>query len=232
MSANHGHDTEGTHFGVRRDRTDSSSDGMRLSARRYAPAAERNRGPILEVLRRYVSDHARVLEVASGTGQHAAFFAAGLPETRWMPSEADPTALASIAGWAESEGTSNVDEPVLLDAAAERWPVDTFDVVYCANLVHIAPWSCCLGLLRGAGRHLAPGGILVLYGPFKVNGRHTSASNVAFDRSLRTQDPRWGVRDLNDVEAHAHEQGLRLIEREDLPANNLIVVFQRRDGSD
>ena len=175
---------------------------------------------------------ARVLEVASGTGQHAAWFAAGLPETRWQPSEADPSALTSIAAWAEGEGASNVDEPILIDAAAARWPVGAFDVVYCANLIHIAPWSHCLGLLRGAGRHLTPGGLLVLYGPFQIDGQHTSASNASFDRSLHAHDPRWGVRDLRDVEARAAEQELRLVEKVDMPANNFVMVFQRRAGSD
>ncbi len=206
--------------------------GERSAARRYAPAAERNRGPILDVLRRHVAQGARVLEVASGTGQHAAFFAAALPGTRWLPSEADPSALASIAAWAEVEGASNVEEAILLDVAAEHWPVDDLDVVYCANLIHIAPWSCCLGLLRGAGRCLREGGLLVLYGPFKEEGRHTSAGNVAFDRGLRSQDPRWGVRDLADVAAPALEHGLHLVERVDMPANNLVVVFRRGDGAD
>lgn len=201
-------------------------------ARRYAPAAERNRGPILEVLRRLVPERARVLEVASGTGQHAAFFAAALPGTRWQPSEADPSAFASIAAWAKSEGARNMAEPVFLDAAAAPWPVGTFDAVYCANLIHIASWSASLGLLRGAERHLAPGGLLVLYGPFRVDGGHTSASNAAFDRSLRAQDPRWGVRDLREVEARAAERRLCLVEQVDMPANNLVVVFQRREGSD
>ena len=203
-----------------------------MHTRRYAPAAERNRGPILEVLRRHVPERARVLEVASGTGQHAAFFAAGLPGTCWLPSETDPGALASIAAWAEFEGASNVGEALLLDVAAESWSVGILDAVYCANLIHIAPWTCCIGLLRGAERHLAPGGLLFLYGPFKLDGRHTSPSNVAFDRSLRIQDPRWGVRDLRDVEALAVERGFRLVETVDMPANNLVVVFQRRDGFD
>ena len=198
-----------------------------LDARRYAPAAERNRGPILEVLRRLVPHGARVLEVASGTGQHAAFFAAGLPATRWQPSEGDPCALASIAAWAESEGASNVSEPVVVNAASPDWPVGAFDVVYCSNLVHIAPWSCTLGLLRGAQRHLPPGGLLVLYGPFRVDGRHTSESNVAFDRGLRAQDPRWGVRDLREIEEKAAERDLSFREKVAMPANNLVVVFER-----
>ena len=202
------------------------------AARRYAPAAERNRAPILAVLRRLVPEDARVLEVASGTGQHAAFFAARLPRTQWQPSEADPAALASIAAWAESEGASNLREPLLLDAAAGRWPVDEVDVVYCANLIHITPWVCCLGLLQGAGRHLARGGRLILYGPFRVDGRHTSASNAAFDRSLRAQDPRFGVRDLREVETEAAQCGLFPVESVEMPANNLVVVFERRDDAD
>lgn len=206
-------------------------EGMQSAVRRYAPAAERNRVPILEVLRRHVPERARVLEVASGPGQHAAFFAAALPRTRWLPSEADPSAFASIAAWAEFEGASNVDEAVLLDVAAERWPVGVLDIVYCANMIHIAPWSCCTGLLRGAGRHLEPGGLLILYGPFKLDGHHTSPSNVAFDRSLRAQDPRWGVRDLREVEAQASGQGFRFIEKVDMPANNLVVVFRRLGDS-
>ena len=124
-----------------------------------------------------------------------------------------------------------MDEAILLDATVERWPVGALDVVYCANLIHIAPWTCCVGLLRGAGRHLEPGGLLILYGPFKLDGRHTSASNVAFDRGLRAQDPQWGVRDLRDVEIRAAGQGLHLVEKVDMPANNLVVVFRRRDGS-
>ena len=204
------------------------SGRIRNSAvRHYAPAAERNRGPILEVLRRLVPDGARVLEVASGTGQHAAFFAAGLPATRWQPSEGDPSALASIAAWAESEGASNVCAPVVVDAASPDWPVGVFDVVYCSNLIHIAPWSCTLGLLRGAQRHLSPGGLLVLYGPFRVDGKHTSESNVAFDRGLRAQDPRWGVRDLREVEERAAERELSFREKVAMPANNLVVVFER-----
>ena len=226
------HRTSGAHRASGVNRPVREREGERAAARRYAPAAERNRVPILEVLRRHVPERARVLEVASGTGQHAAFFAAALPRTRWLPSEADSAALASISGWAEFEGASNVDEPALLDAAAERWPVDVLDDVYCANLIHITPWSCCIGLLRGAGRHLEPGGLLILYGPFKVDGRHTSASNAAFDRSLRAQDPRWGVRDLGDVETRAAEQGLHLVEKVGMPANNLVVVFRRRDGSE
>ena len=196
--------------------------------RRFAPAAERNRAPILEVLLRHVPERARVLEVASGTGQHAAWFAAKLPGTRWLPSEADSTAFASIAAWAEVEGASNMGAAIQLDAAAEHWPVDDIDVVYCANLIHITPWTCCTGLLRGAGRLLGPDGLLILYGPFKLDGKHTSPSNAAFDRSLRAQNPRWGVRDLREVEAVAAERGLHLLERVDMPANNLAVVFERR----
>ena len=202
------------------------------AARRYAPAAQRNRDAILEVLRRLVPEGARVLEVASGTGQHVAHFAAALPGTQWQPSDADRGALASIAAWVAHAGVSNVRPPLALDAGAEPWALGVFDIVYCANLIHIVPWSAALALLRGAGRHLEPGGLLVLYGPFREKGRHTSASNAAFDRSLRAQSPEWGVRDLREVERAAGEQGLRLRERVQMPANNLVVAFERREASD
>lgn len=209
------------------------SGGVRpLDRRRYAAAAERNRGPILAVLRRLVPEGARVLEVASGTGQHAAYFAARLPGTRWRPSDADPRLFASISAWAEEEGAANVQEPLRLDCAAARWPLGAFDAVYCANMIHIAPWACCLGLLRGAGRHLAAGGLLLLYGPFRIGGEHTSESNAAFDADLRARDPGWGVRDLDEVRARAAEQGLRCVERVPMPANNLVVVFERQESGD
>ena len=203
-----------------------------IDRRRYAAAAERNRGPILAVLRRLVPEGARVLEVASGTGQHAAYFAAHLPGTRWRPSDADPRLFASISAWAEEEGAANVQEPLRLDCAAARWPPGAFDVVYCANMIHIAPWACCLGLLRGAGRHLVAGGRLLLYGPFRIGGAHTSESNAAFDADLRARDPGWGVRDLDEIRKRAAGQGLRYVERVPMPANNLVVVFERQGPDD
>ena len=203
-----------------------------ISQRQYAAAAERNRGPILAVLRRLVPEGARVLEVASGTGQHAAYFAAHLPGVRWQPSDVEPALFASISAWAQAEGATNVREPVRLDCAAARWPSGAFEVVYCANMIHIAPWECCLGLLRGAGERLVAGGRLLLYGPFRIRGEHTSESNAAFDASLHARDPRWGVRDLDEIRKRAAEQGLRYVERVQMPANNLVVVFERQEAGD
>lgn len=196
-----------------------------MDARRHAPAADRNREPILTVLRRVLPARGLVLEVASGTGQHAAHFAAALPGITWQPSEADPELLASVAAW--TRDLANVRPALELDATAAPWPVTAVDAVFSANLVHIAPWPVCLGLLAGAGRHLAPGGALVLYGPFRIDGRHTADSNESFDRQLRDTDPGWGVRDLEAVCGAASDHGLALEERVPMPANNQTVVFRR-----
>jgi len=193
--------------------------------RRHAPAAARNREPILEVLSRVLPVRGVVLEVASGSGEHAAFFGAALPGVVWQPSERDAETFDSIVAWTES--LPNVRAPLLLDAAQEPWPVARVDAVFSANLIHIAPWEACLGLLRGAGRHLAPGGVLVLYGPYTLGGRHTAPSNAAFDDDLRRRDPSWGVRDLDVVAEAARAQGLGLRERVPMPANNQTLVFVR-----
>jgi SAM-dependent methyltransferase len=196
-----------------------------MDRRRHAPAAERNREPILAVLRSILPARGRVLELASGTGQHVAHFAAALPALRWQPSEYDRALHDSIADW--TRGLPNVLAPIALDVTSEPWPVDVLDAVWNANLVHIAPWDVCLGLLRGAGRHLAPGGLLALYGPYRVGGAHTAESNAAFDRQLRQTDPRWGVRDLEAVCEAAEPQGLTLEHRVAMPANNQTLVFRR-----
>ena len=188
-------------------------------------ATQRNREPILEVLRRVLPAGGTVLEVASGTGEHAAFFARALPALRWQPSDVDPAARASIMAWCA--GVPNVNEPVALDATGDPWPVTHADAVVCINMVHIAPWAACEGLMRGAGRVLAPGGILYLYGPYRLGGAHTAPSNAAFDEGLRRQDPTWGVRDLETVVACAAARGLVVAERVAMPANNLSVVFRR-----
>jgi SAM-dependent methyltransferase len=196
-----------------------------VQARRHAPAAERNREPILAVLRRVLPARGSVLEVASGTGQHVAHFAAALPGVTWQPSEIDPDLHRSIVAW--TRHLPNVRPPLRLEATSEPWPVHDIDALFNANLIHIAPWEVCLGLLRGAGRHLVPGGLLVVYGPFRIAGRHTADSNAAFDRQLRETDPRWGVRDLEAVGAAAADQGLALDERVPMPANNQTLVFRR-----
>jgi SAM-dependent methyltransferase len=193
--------------------------------RRHAAAAERNREPILEVLRRVLPRSGLVLEVASGTGQHAAHFGAALPELVWQPSEHDPAMLPSIAAWTRE--LANVRPPIALDVSAEPWPVTgPLDAVFNANMIHIAPWPVCLALLRGAARHLTPGGALVLYGPYRIGGRHTADSNDAFDRRLRDTDPSWGVRDLEAVCEAAAVHGLSLEQRFEMPANNQTLLFR------
>ncbi|MEZ4333018.1 MAG: DUF938 domain-containing protein [Myxococcota bacterium] len=197
-----------------------------------APATGRNRGPILEILTRWLdaSGPCDVLEIASGTGQHAVFFAAALPQLRWQPSDRDPDALASIEAWRAEAGLSNVLAPIRLDVRDEDWGVAAVDAIFNANMIHIAPWSVAEGLFRGAGRRLRPGGLLFLYGPFRIGGRHTAPSNEAFDAGLRRRDSEWGVRDLERVVELARAAGLQPLETHDMPANNALVVF-RREGS-
>lgn len=200
---------------------------------RHAPATERNQRPILDVLRRVLPPQGVVLEVASGTGQHAVAFAAALPGVTWQPTDADPTALDSIRAWAceagqGGAGLPNLAPPLLLDAAsAHPWPVGRADAVVCINMIHIAPWEACQGLMCGAGTVLAEGGVLVLYGPYRLEGRHTAPSNAAFEDWLKAQDPRFGVRDLDAVRAEAAVNGLTLAEVVEMPANNLTVVFRK-----
>jgi hypothetical protein len=196
--------------------------------REHWPAAERNRGPILEVLKHVLPARGTVLEVASGSGQHAAFFSAGLPGLRWQPSEVKRELLASIAAWAAAEG-GDVLPAIELDVMVEPWalPLPRYDAIYNANMIHIAPFEVCEALLRGAAAHLGSGGRLVLYGPFKLGGEHTAPSNAAFDARLRSDDPRWGVRDLDTVCAIGQDRGLRFVERVAMPANNQTVVFER-----
>ena len=195
--------------------------------KRHAPATERNREAIAKVLGRVLPDSGLVLEVASGTGEHAAWFAALFPSLRWQPSDPDPEALASIRGWSEEAGLANLLEPRLLDASAEIWPVDSADAILCINMVHISPWAATAGLMRGSGRRLARGAPLILYGPYRRAGVPTAPSNEAFDLSLKARDPRWGLRELEAVEAEAGRNGLRLERVFEMPANNVTVVFRR-----
>ena len=200
----------------------------------HSPAAERNALPILQVLQSLLSDHGRALEVASGTGQHVASFAAALPGWTWQPSDLQADHFPSIMAWCEQAGVRNVRAPVRLDVLATRWPsakpafAEPFELVYCANMLHIAPWACCAGLMQGAARHLAPGGLLITYGPYLEDGVPTAPGNLGFDANLRERDPAWGLRRLDDVAREAAHAGLRLAARHALPANNLLLVFERQ----
>ncbi len=203
-------------------------------SKRDAPATHRNRLPILEVLRRWLGEPSRVLEVASGTGQHAVFFAERLPHLEWQPTDHDPSGLDSIAVWVSESRLSNLQAPIALDAASTEWPIPpgSVDAVFNANMIHISPWCVGLGLFRGAGRVLRRDGLLFLYGPFKVGGEHTSPSNAAFDESLAQRDSSWGVRDLEDVITAAGQNDLVHVETNDLPANNKLILFRRTPCGD
>jgi SAM-dependent methyltransferase len=197
-------------------------------SKRYAAATARNREPILEVLRRVLPAHGTVLEIASGTGEHATYFAANLPHLVWQPSDASRDALLSVEAWRAESSPANLRAPVALDASSDAWDVDQADAVVCINMIHIAPWRACEGLMRGASRVLRPGsGVLYLYGPFMRDGVHTAPSNEAFDRDLRARDPSWGVRALEAVTAVASRNQLERVEVVAMPANNLSVVFRR-----
>ena len=191
-----------------------------------SPSVARNREPILAVLRRVLPVRGIVLEIASGTGEHAIHFAAALPELIWQPTDRDPEARRSIAARRAAAVLPNLLPPLELDAAAPSWPVERADAIVAINMIHIAPWSAAEGLMAGAARLLAPGGILYLYGPYQENGRHTAPSNAAFDASLRARDPEWGVRDVGAVAELAARHGLALAERVAMPANNLSLVFR------
>jgi len=196
-------------------------------AARSAPAAARNREPILRVLRDWLPRPAVVLEIASGTGEHAVWYSSVLPELTWQPTDLDPDALESIAAWRDMAGPPNLLPPLWLDVSAATWPVTQADAVVAINLVHIAPWTATQGLIAGAARVLTQNGLLFLYGPFREGGVHTGVGNAAFDADLRARDPSWGIRDLDEIAALAGHHGLVGPERIAMPANNLTVVFSR-----
>jgi len=195
--------------------------------KQHSPSCERNRDPILDVLRRVLPARGAVLEIAAGSGQHAVHFSAALPHLTWQPTDPTEAALASIEAWRE-DAKENLLPARRLDVTDDPWPVSRADAVVCCNMIHIAPWSACEALLRGAARALPPGGVLYLYGPFKRGGVHTAPSNEAFDAWLKAKDPSYGVRDLEAVIEAAAAQGFVLREVVEMPANNLSVVFARR----
>lgn len=199
----------------------------------FSPAADRNKQPILDVLLTLLPPTGHALEVASGTGQHAVWFTAALPGWTWQPTDFDADALPGIDARVAHEGTPRVHPARRLDVTTSPWLADAqaglalFDLVYAANMLHISPWATCAGLVQGAARHLAPGGRLVTYGPYLEDGVPTSPGNLAFDQSLRASDPAWGLRRREDVQAQALKAGLRLTARHAMPANNLLLVFER-----
>lgn len=198
----------------------------------HSPAAERNAAPILAELQRLLPSQGLMLEIASGTGQHAAAFSAGLPGWDWQPTEADAALLPSIRAWCA--GLPRVRPPLCLDVGALPWPAEVpamVDAMFCANMIHITPWPATRALMQAAGRHLRPGGMLLTYGPYLEDGMLTAPSNLAFDADLRRRDARWGLRRLADVAAEAASASLELAERIALPANNLLLAWRRRTPS-
>ena len=200
---------------------------MSADARRFAPAVARNKAAITEALARHLPAPGLVLEIASGSGEHALHFAAHFPALMFQPTDPDAAALASIAAWREEAPLTNLLPPLMLDVMADVWPVQKADALLCINMIHIAPWEATAALMRGAARILSPHGMLFLYGPFKQAGEHTAPSNAEFDASLRAQDARWGVRDLEAVACAASAAGFAAPVIESMPANNLSVIFRR-----
>jgi hypothetical protein len=195
--------------------------------KREAPAVARNRDPILGVLKDVLPDSGTVLEIAAGTGEHAAYFASRFPALEWRPTDADETNLPSIAAWVAETDAPNLKAPERLDVTQRPWPVERARAIVCINMIHISPWACTLALLDGAGRVLEADGVLYLYGPFRIEGTHTAPSNADFDGWLKNQNAAWGVRDLESVIATAAAQGLVHERTVAMPANNFSVVFRK-----
>jgi SAM-dependent methyltransferase len=190
----------------------------------------RNRGPIAEILSEWLPENGLVLEIASGTGEHAVYFAERFPGLEWQPSDTDPGALASIRAWSAQVPRENLREPIVIDAASPEWPIGRADAVLNINMVHISPWGAALGLIAGVSHILPEGGLLVLYGPWLINAAPTAESNLAFDADLRRRDPEWGLRWVEDFAAAAALKGLKLVDQRQMPANNLMLLFRKETG--
>lgn len=195
--------------------------------RRSSPSAARNREPILDVLRRVLPAKGLVLEIASGTGEHAAHFAGALPGLEWQPTDPDEVSRHSIAAWRAEVDLPNLRAPLALDATAANWPIGRADAIVCINMLHISPWAATVGLVAGAGRLLPAGAPLIVYGPFRRAGVPIAPSNAAFDQSLKARDSAWGLREVDLVAAEARTQALSLHEIVPMPANNLTLIFHR-----
>lgn len=198
-----------------------------IEARLFAPAIARNRDPILDTLRPLLPESGLVLEIASGTGEHIVHFAQHVPHLVWQPSDPSSEARASIEAWSRAEKTGNVRRPLDLDASAAYWPIQQADAIICINMLHISPWAATEGLMRGAAAILGAGGLLYIYGPFRVAGVETAPSNEAFDSNLRMRNAEWGLRDLEAVTSCATAHGLALVQTIAMPANNLSVIFRK-----
>jgi hypothetical protein len=199
-------------------------------ARRSAPATFRNREPIAGVLRDWLPDSGLVLEIASGTGEHAVHFAQCFPNLEWQPSDIHPDALESIRGWRDASGLPNLLEPTVLDSAAPDWPIARADCVLSINMVHVSPWGSALGLIDGAANILPAGGALILYGPWLKGDIPTAPSNLAFDADLKRRDPQWGLRRVEDFAVAADKRGFVLAETRSMPANNLMLLLRRTES--
>lgn len=204
-------------------------EGAADGDRRSAPAALRNREPIANVLADWLPNEGLVLEIASGTGEHVIHFATRFPNLDWQPSDLHPEALASIDAWRESAGLTNVRPSASLDASADNWPIRHADAILSINMVHISPWASALGLLAGSARLLGPGAPLILYGPWLKDDIQTAAGNLAFDVDLKRRNPAWGLRQVEDFQASAESYGFTLDAIQAMPANNLMLLFRRRD---
>ena len=202
-----------------------------MNVKQYAPATERNREPILKVLSEVLFQNSKVLEIASGTGEHAVYFASKLPSCQWIPSDINPESRSSITAWKNDSAIDNLSLPLSIDVTQDNWQSavakQQINSIVNINMIHIAPWQACLGLMKGAGEILPPSGILYLYGPYKRDGKHTAVSNANFDRSLGDRNPQWGVRDLEQVIEAAANANLKLQQVIEMPANNLSVIFSR-----
>jgi SAM-dependent methyltransferase len=215
------------HFNWKRTVTSNNADNPD-TLRRVAPAAERNREPILDVLSRVLPKTGLVLEIASGTGQHAVHFASALPALTWQPSDPDAASRASIDAWRKHTSLANLNAPIALDVLSAPWPVpDSLAAIVCINMIHIAPWEAAEALFKGAGESLANSGVLFLYGPYKRGGAHTAPSNEAFDNQLRATNPAWGIRNMEDVAELGRHANLWMEEAVPMPANNFCLIFRR-----
>ena len=198
-------------------------------AKRSAPAVLRNREPIAEVLADWLPKSGTVLEIASGTGEHVVWFGERFPDLTWQPSDVHADALGSIIAWREAAGLPNVAEPVVIDAGSDNWPVRRVDALLNINMAHISPWEASLGLIAGAAQILPEGAPLILYGPWLKDDIETAPSNLEFDENLKSRDPRWGLRRVEDFAAAAEEKGFALVECRSMPANNLMLLFRHAE---